>query len=732
MAGKIDDNGSRGLQHVDSCFLHNLSTHTKSAGTTLSVSEYQSYENYPSPFQDVKTAWSLLLAKYTNSAAVVFGVISNNGLLEEWRVVINEEAPMSQAVFLDKVHIWSHGESGSEDRFNTFLLDDIGPKAIKRLAEVKRHDLAIGIDHSKSRFRICIYSPESFLNADHAGLLKSNLIHTLKSLQPTIQLKSIDLISDLNRWQLNKWNRAAPTGPLGETIHQCIDRQCFRRPEAEAVCAWDGSLSYGELENESSKPEMVVPLLFRKSKWTVIAMLGVLKAGAAFVTIDPSFPQARVQAICHDVKAPLILCSAKQEPWASKLHHKSITIPITDSGILPSATQQDFSSASDPNQPAYIAYTSGSTGSPKGIVISHGSFCTNMALSSQMQNLSDSSRVLQFASCAFDVSIHETLTPLMLGGCVCVPPESQRVDNLQQAILDFRVNWIELVPYVARLLNFNAIPEVKTLVVGGETMRPSDIAQWSDHLYLAQAYGPAECTVVSTIRPGLSQDSDPHNIGYSAAGSLWIVEPENHSKLVPIGAVGELVIGGPIVGKGYLDQPEQTAQSFLSDVPWSKRPGHHYKTGDLARQDSDGSVVYMGRKDTQVKLRGQRVELGEIEHLTQKIWSDSISIAEAIRIGGRDRMLVMFIGPTAPKSNIIVNDEELLVGTDTQFRERARDVQSTLREMLPIYMIPDVFVRIQWLPLMPSGKVDQKMSIKRCCATLCLAYVTKNSNPSEI
>ncbi|OJZ91941.1 hypothetical protein ASPFODRAFT_176208 [Aspergillus luchuensis CBS 106.47] len=720
MTDKNDETGSRGSQH-DSCLLHNLSTNLKSTGTTLSVSEYQDCQRNQSPFQDLKITWSILLSKYVNTSRVLFGAISDSGTLEEWRASVNEEAHFPQAISLYKVRDRENGELCSECCFNTFLLENIGLKAIERLAQVKKHvDLTIGIDYSKSRFRICIYSHESFLDQDHAELLNSALIHTLKSLQSTLQLKSIDLISDLQRRQLNRWNRVAPTGPLGDTIHNCIERQCLRRPEAEAVCAWDGSFSYGELDMLSSEvrdnlyarnvlPGVKIPLLFEKSKWTVVAMLGVLKAGAAFVAIDPSFPQARVQAICHDVKAPVILCSSKQEFSISNLNHKTITVPVTNPGILSTQTQEEYPSASNPNQPAYIAYTSGSTGTPKGIIISHGNFCTNMALSSPLQKLSDSSRVLQFASYAFDVSIHETLTPLMVGGSVCIPSESQRVDNLQQAILDLRVNWIELVPSVARLLDFSAIPEVKTLVVGGETMRPSDISRWAGQLHLTQAYGPAECTIVSTIQSGLSQVSDPRNIGYSAAGSSWIVEPENHSKLVPIGALGELVIGGPIVGGGYLDQPEQTAQAFISSVPWSKRPETYYKTGDLARQNSDGSIVYMGRKDTQVKIRGQRVELGEIEHQAHEIWSDITPIAEVVRIGNRDPILVLFVGPIAPDSNKASNDKDLLMKPDTQLWEKAQIMQFALREVLPKYMVPDVFVRIQRLPLMPSGKVDRKL-----------------------
>ncbi|KAE8417931.1 hypothetical protein BDV36DRAFT_309038 [Aspergillus pseudocaelatus] len=451
--------------------------------------------------------------------------------------------------------------------------------------------------------------------------------------------------------------------------------------------------------------DSVVPIIFKKSKWAVVAMLGVLKVGAAFAMLDPSYPTKRLVDICQDVDANVIVCSEELYVGAP-----GRTLVIGDYNIerpTYSAVQPVKTSSHDA---AYVVYTSGSTGAPKGIIIEHGSFCTNSIASSQAQNLDRSSRVLQFASYAFDVSVHECLTPLLLGGCVCIPSESQRVNSLKQAIRSLMVNWMELTPSVARLYQPEDVPTVKTLVMGGEPMLPTDISRWEGKLRFVCAYGPAECTIVSTVQ---SCVQDLGNIGLSPGGTCWIASKDNHHRLMPIGCIGELIIGGPIVGRGYLKQPRLTANAFLTNPEWASlfhlnETHRFYKTGDLVRYNFDGTIAYIGRKDTQVKLNGQRVELGEVEHQARQHFCDAVIAAEVAAPAGRKPTLILFIAPRQEYS-VHMDCTMLLRPPSAVFRRQAQATRAHLQKVLPRHMIPTAYIALLAIPISRTGKVDRKI-----------------------
>lgn len=559
----------------------------------------------------------------------------------------------------------------------------------------------------------------SVLNKNQARTVLTTLNAVLECLlqRPLQPVSESDLVSQQQRDQILKWNSRAPTEPLDLCIHTIFRLQCMVQPDAPAVCAWDGSFSYRDLDLLSSKvqsrlvteygigAESIVPLLFEKSKWTVVGILGVLKAGAGFVLLDPAFPEKRLQEICTDVGAKAMVCS----------------IQLSDNGWTESAMTigncvLDWESQSHPavsvtsRSLAYIVYTSGSTGQPKGVIIQHDSFCTNAIASSSAQNLDRSSRALQFASYAFDVSIQESLTPLMLGGCVCIPSESLRINNLKKAVAELRVNWVELTPSVARTLQPEDIPTVKTLVLGGESMSSDDIDKWQGHLRLICAYGPSECTVVATVQ---SHVFEPRNIGRSFAGTCWIVDKDNHDCLVPIGAIGELVVGGLIVGQGYLNRPTQTATAFIRNPRWAsgfgiKNTHVFYKTGDLVRYASDGTVIYVARKDTQVKLNGQRIELGEVEHHARRLFKDAHVTVEIAAPPRKRPFLVLFV---APKLHYYeeVDIRCLLCEPANGFWEEAQENITQLRHVLPGYMVPTVYIPLKAMPVLRTGKVSRKL-----------------------
>ncbi|GLI81820.1 NRPS [Penicillium ochrochloron] len=571
-----------------------------------------------------------------------------------------------------------------------------------------------------------LYGKPSFIDEGSVRLLCTAFQHILDCVLENQMglLKNIEVTPSHHYQRILDWNSHIPKEPLAECIHDLIQRRCMETPDAEAICAWDGTMSYAALEQESARtmewlqhhgvgPETIVPLLFEKSKWTVVAVLGVLKAGAAFVLLETSHPIERLKSICHDIGACIILTSALCKEIGSNLADITMSVPCDVERKLPCGDgKMKPCIRAQPRNAAYVAYTSGSTGKPKGVIIEHASFCTNAMVSSEAQNLNGCSRVLQFASYAFDVSIHETLVPLMLGGCVCIPSASQRVNSLQEAIVQLRVNWMELTPSVTRLLSPHKIPNVKTLVVGGESISPAELARWAGHIRLNVAYGPAECTVVSMVQSNVTKHGDPLSIGRGCGGSVWIVEPQNHNVLVPIGAPGELLIGGPIVGRGYLNRPEQTAAVFIQNPPWqAENNSRFYKTGDVVRQNSDGSVVFLGRKDTQVKLRGQRIELGEIEYQASGFFPGAAVAVEVGKLYHGHPALVLFVEWKSLENRKRcsgTNCCRTVQNDKTHFMSNAQWAKAGLSQILPSYMVPDIIVPLCTIPLSHSAKVDRK------------------------
>ena len=236
--------------------------------------------------------------------------------------------------------------------------------------------------------------------------------------------------------------------------------------------------------------------------------------------------------------------------------------------------------------------------------------------------LTSTTRFYDFSSYSFDASIGVFFTTLISGGCICVPSEDDRRDNLIQSIISLNANVIDLTPSIAALLSPELVPCLQTLILGGEALQVRDVSPWWGKVRIMSFYGPCECTPTSTINADPWSPEHAIDLGKGSGLVTWIVDPENHNLLVPLGFVGELLLEGPLVGRGYLHDPEKTTAAFIEDPLWllqgapgrQGRRGRLYKTGDLVRYRDDGSLIFAGRKDSQVKIRGQRIELGEIEH----------------------------------------------------------------------------------------------------------------------
>lgn len=542
-------------------------------------------------------------------------------------------------------------------------------------------------------------------------------------LSPHCTVKSADLFHNGHNEQLMKWNKVIPER---KTIlaHDVIMQNAALYPGAPAISSWDGNMTYRQLDQTSNYlashlmrigvgPEVIVPLCFEKSIWAVVAMVSVIKAGGGLVFLDPSHPVERRQLIINTVGAKMVLTSEKySDLFSSTIDTYTINGEIFDGVELPSEAPI---TAVKPSNVLYVIFTSGSTGTPKGCVVEHQNFCSGVMYQKPLDSfIQRNDRVLQLASYTFDVSIMEIISSLMIGACICMPSQEAVQGSLTKAINDLQASWAFLTPSLARILNPDEIPSMKTMILGGEALSRTDLDAWAHKLHLVNGYGPSECSVAATCHPHLNKTSDPANIGRTMGSIAWVVDANDHNKLVPIGATGELLLEGPILARGYLNEPEKTAAAFIENPGFlaniGKASRRLYKTGDLVRHNPDGTIHFIGRKDTQVKLRGQRIELGEIEH---HLYADE-RINHAIVIqpkegACRNRLVAIFtLKNIAPIEN--ADGPTISLVTKSQFRAsevRIQDIQDELSDHVPGYMVPTAWIVLNQIPLMASGKLNR-------------------------
>ncbi|KAF5027126.1 hypothetical protein F66182_752 [Fusarium sp. NRRL 66182] len=580
----------------------------------------------------------------------------------------------------------------------------------------------------------------------------------------TITARDVDLVGSGQQQQLWAWNESVPPR-VNECIHSLISLNATSHTLAPAVQSWDGSYTYGELEDATGRLARhlthlgvrvgsTVPLCFEGSAWTVISLLAVLKAGASFLLLDPKHVSAdRTTGILRDTQARLILASRKGSMLLSDLPTAlGVSIFLVDDGTMAqvmscssclmdyhrSETRSRPISAVTPLDPAYVVFTSATTGQPKGSVTSHAAFCTAARAFGRRAKLSRRSRVLQYASYTFDASIAEMITTLCFSGCVCVPSESQRTDGIADMINEARVNFVILTPTVARLIAPADIPGVETLILCGEPLSQLDIVRWKGHVKLMNVYGPSECGITSTMNGGVSDD--PTNVGHQMGCVCWVVDPIDSERLVPIGSVGELIIEGFNLADGYLNNREKTLQVFVNPPSWlvEKRsnspieniPARLYKTGDLVRLNSDGSIKFIGRKDTQSKFRGQRIELQEIErHIISYCDTLGTLAVEVIEPEARkgSQTLAAFISlPKQGLEDANAHGENNFVDLPQDLTVRFQTLQTSLANVLSPYMIPTLFIALSAFPLLPSGKLDRKV-LRRAAAKIPAALLYQYS-----
>ncbi|USP81666.1 uncharacterized protein yc1106_08940 [Curvularia clavata] len=532
------------------------------------------------------------------------------------------------------------------------------------------------------------------------------------------------------------WSWNTPLQPeLRFCMHEKVSEQAALNPDKIAIDAWDGTLTYRQVEEHSTElaqllrllddsPDRIIPVLFEKSRWTSVAVLAIMKAGACFALLDPAQPEGRLRAVVQQVNAKLFLSSTAQSTLAARVAPSATIIPISESKFkkiyAPYASEQPKTALPpvSPDQPLYIQFTSGSTGVPKGCILTHSQYTSGAIPRAAAVGYFPHSRVLDFASYAFDVCIDSMLCTLAHGATLCTPSDERRMNDMSGAMRDMRVTFAGMTPSVARTLDVDILDHLESIALGGEGVSTSDAMSWGKRTRVVNAYGPSEATVGATINDNVA--AKPYiTMGKRKGCALWLTEPDNHNKLVPVGAVGELLIEGPIVGNGYLNNPSKTKEVFIEDPEFLLKgsksyPGRHgriYKTGDLVRfdPDGDGEPIFVGRQDQQIKLRGQRIELAEIEFNMQKhLPPDTQLAAEVIKpSGGGEQTLVAFI--VEQKKNGMRHLDGNVFGSFTnKFQSALQDMTKQLFVDLPSYMIPSAYIPLWKMPLLVSCKTDRK------------------------
>ncbi|RAH57715.1 nonribosomal peptide synthase [Aspergillus piperis CBS 112811] len=570
------------------------------------------------------------------------------------------------------------------------------------------------VDEVSALVRLSLVHKSSTLSPCLAENISSTVLQVIQEILADSHRRIMDLslFSSSNRDHVLRWNRKDNRGPAVSLIEQVHQHAC-ERPHHPVICAWDGVLSYSEFDSLTTRwasylqglgigPQCMVPMMMTNSQWMTVAEIAIMKAGGTYVPLDSTQPFKRLEDIITQVNATFGISSPDLEPVLSSLVGVVVTLSATTTLRLP-PVKADFKWPDiTPDTKAYVLFTSGSTGRPKGCVVCHGAL-GNSKYHSQALRITAQSRVLQFASHGFAVSLLEVHCSLAVGATICIPSKEDRLNGLNSAMDSMRVSWAVLTPSAALSLA-TPLESLKTLALIGEPMRNDLFRKLADEVEVILVYGSTEWVGLCASHPIRSQ-IDIKCIGPSPTGNLWLVDPTDHNRLAPVGAVGEVLIESPGLAQGYLNNDSQTAANFVDAPAWLQMIGsgaypgaRFYKTTDLAQFYADGKIRYVGRKSTQVKIRGKRLDLGEIEYQIQQI-SPSIEkvIAEVASPKGSETPIVVAF--------LYSQDQEALL---LHFHASVDAIKESLEKTLPDHMWPSIYVPLESVPLTRTGKTDRK------------------------
>ncbi|KAH8647773.1 hypothetical protein BX600DRAFT_530728 [Xylariales sp. PMI_506] len=739
-------------------------------------------EGFKWPKQDatastiIRAAWTILTARYTGSDDIVYGAMvtgrqaplagidrmiaplisavpvrakfdAKQTVDELLRNIQSQSAAMIPYENTELLHIRRiNTETESGSRFNTLLvvqpagqsdyvgngpfsqppdfgsgggdLDDFNPNAVMVMCQLNDMD----------GLQVEISFDSNVVDAPQMERMVAQFEHILIQIcaSASCAVEDIEVISQQDIRELWSWNSPVPDA-IPSCVHDLIGSTAKRQPQAPAICAWDGSLTYAELDDLSGRlasylasigigPGNIVPLCFEKSMWYPVAALGAIRAGAACVAMDSTQPESRLRSIVSQIGPSHVISSANNEELANRISDANVVVVGLDRIIKLSASLEvNQLPTVRPSDTLYVVFTSGSTGVPKGIVTTHQNFASAATHQAKILHINSDTRVFDFVSYSFDVSWSNHLHTFIRGGCLCIPSEWERKNDIVGALNRMNCDYVYFTPSVARFLEPSTLPTVRTLAMGGEPIQNSEVARWMQAKTIIGIYGPAECAQALSFAL-LSEATRNSHVGYSYGANTWLVEPGRPDRLAAVGTIAELVIEGPTVSKEYFGDLSKTTTSYIQDPLWLSqgatghpgRSGTVYVTGDLLRYNSDGSLDFIGRRDGMIKLRGQRIELAEVEyHVRSSLREPGLCAGIAAEIikpkNVASPLLAVFFS--------LAEEDEISKSPD--------DIQSTLARVLdgleerlwdrvPQYMVPGAYIHVEKIPMTTTNKTDRR------------------------
>ncbi|KAI0457002.1 putative aminoadipate-semialdehyde dehydrogenase [Xylaria acuta] len=552
------------------------------------------------------------------------------------------------------------------------------------------------------------------------------------------KLDELPLLNDHDRSEILSWNKTIPP-PTENYLHELFRARAQAQPDAMAVEASDGNASYSRLDQMSERlayelqrrgvsPGQPVAFTFEKSLWAIVAILGIMKAGAVCVPIDEDDRPNRKAAILSITKANMIVTSSMECPDST-----SLALGVLDIGPdcatewleldLPGSMR--LTGPSSPEDLAYIIFTGSSTGALQGVLLEHRSLASSLTWNAQRLDWGPDSRILQFAPYGSGISIAEIFGALLFGGCLCIPDEEacRRLKpnlkpKLPDSISSVKANWAMLPPSVLRTMSPDQVPGLRWLASVGEPLDAEVSKRWGAALRLFNCWGTSEASVFSTAAElGPLCPYPESNIGRPVGCAVWIVNPRDPHQLCPIGTVGELLIEGPGVARGYLkDKGATTTASFISaPPPWAaafgdKKGARLYRTGDLGRFNPDGSISFVGRQANQAKGGSQKIQFEEIEMaLVSCSEIEDVAVLAKISAGRTQLVAVVCLAGGSGQATMTAPQALAEVCSGAVLDQRLDAIRDYARSRLSSNSVPTTWLAVEQLPRSTSGKLNRAL-----------------------